>query len=476
MDVQTHTARDGSFYIAKNGDTLEISIIGAIGWDFSSKDISEKLAENPDVKEIIVKINSPGGDAFEGITIYNMLKEAKAKITVEILGAALSAASIIAMAGDEVKMAKNAMLMIHNPFTGAHGDANKLRKTAETLDQLTDNLANIYKAKTGIDVKQLKKMMDDETWLNAIQAKKQGFIDKVMDTSKNEIFFNLTEFHFKNIPESYSQEKVLSTEPYGWDFSSNPEYDNINAVRIGLAVTGDSGYEELYNKFKKQNPDYNKKIELKIGQNIYPLSEKDVAMINQFVKLSGKETPEDALAYFKDLNEREPEVKVEFKSDPEVQNLLKAQGDEIKTFKSELERKDKTIEDLTNTVKDATDFIKNSKKEKRQVELNELLNEGFINAAQLELAEATFYEMSDEVYKAKIDFMKAGGPVFKSLQTINGTDIDGKPVDNDPVSEFENAIDEALKSDNKLTYEQAVDFVVNEKPELFEAYDKAITK
>jgi len=468
MDVET-VAKDGKFFIAKKNDTLEVTVIGVVGFDFNSKELANKLSENKDVKEVVVKINSPGGDAFEGITIYNLLREVDAKVTVEILGAAFSAASIIAMAGDTVKMAKNAMFMIHNPFTGAHGDAEKLRKTAETLDQLTDNLANIYHAKSGIDIKRLKTMMDDETWLDAAQALKQGFVDEIVDTSKNEVFFNLSEFNFKKTPSEYIKSE-FSTEPYEWDFKSLPEMNNVNALRVGVAVTGDSGYVEKYNKFKKEQPKYNKKIELKIGAHIYPLSEKEVAMINQFVKLSGKDNPEDALAYFKDLQEREPEIKVEYKADPDIQNVLAAQSEKIDLFKAELESKQKVIAELTATVNDATEFIKNSKKEKRQAELRRLLEDGYMNAAQLELAEATYYDMPDEVYEAKVNYIKAGGAVFKSLQETHGSSEDGKIKS--PVDEIEEAINK-YASENDVDYHTAYMALLDSNPELFRKYNES---
>lgn len=135
-------------------------------------------------RDVVVNINSPGGDAFEGIAIYNMLREHKAKVTVRVLGLAASAASIIAMAGDEIQVGRGAFLMIHNTWAVAIGNRHDMAKASADLAVFDQALADLYHARTGQDVKALSKMMDEETWLNATTAMAKGFADGLVDDSQ----------------------------------------------------------------------------------------------------------------------------------------------------------------------------------------------------------------------------------------------------------------------------------------------------
>ncbi|MGG1638220.1 head maturation protease, ClpP-related [Paenibacillus sp. NRS-1760] len=132
-----------------------------------------------DISEITVRINSPGGSVFAGLTIYEQLKSHKAKIITRVDGVAASAASIIFMAGDVRIMGTGGMVMAHNPWTVAVGESKDLRHTADVLDKVTASLINIYSDRTGKDEKELKKMLDKETWLTADEAVASGFADKV---------------------------------------------------------------------------------------------------------------------------------------------------------------------------------------------------------------------------------------------------------------------------------------------------------
>ena len=137
-------------------------------------------------RDVTVSINSPGGDLFEGVAIYNALREHPAKVTVKVMGLAASAASVIAMAGDEILMGRGAFLMIHNAWAVAVGNRHDMRKAADTLEPFDTAMADIYAARTGGDAKKIAKMMDDETWLSASQAVDQGFADAVIDDDKTD--------------------------------------------------------------------------------------------------------------------------------------------------------------------------------------------------------------------------------------------------------------------------------------------------
>lgn len=160
----------------------EILIYDIIGQDFFgagviAKDVKEQLDSFGDAEQITVRVNSPGGDVFEGNTIYNLLAEHPAEITVKIDGYAASIASIIAMAGDKVEIAENAMFMIHNPYTFSVGDAAELRAQADVLDQVKASLISTYKTRVNSD--DLSDLMDAETWFSAAEAVEFGFADAI---------------------------------------------------------------------------------------------------------------------------------------------------------------------------------------------------------------------------------------------------------------------------------------------------------
>lgn len=140
-------------------------------------------------KDLTVWIDSYGGSVFAGASIYNALKEHKGKITVKVDGKAMSAASVIAMAGDEILMSPVAVMMIHNPLTAAYGNMHDLRKVADILDTVKESIINAYVEKTGRSRNKISQMMDDETWMSSNVAVKEGFADDVLycdDSSKTE--------------------------------------------------------------------------------------------------------------------------------------------------------------------------------------------------------------------------------------------------------------------------------------------------
>lgn len=154
--------------------------------DTSAAGFRNALKSLGDVKSINLHINSPGGSVFEGIAIYNMLKQNSARINVYIDGLAASIASVIAMSGDAIFMPSNSMMMVHNPWVMAIGNASELRKQADDLDQITKSSVQTYLAKAGdkLDEKTLTQLMDDETWLTAQEAVDYGLADEVMEPNK----------------------------------------------------------------------------------------------------------------------------------------------------------------------------------------------------------------------------------------------------------------------------------------------------
>lgn len=135
------------------------------------------------VKNVTVHINSPGGDVMAGAEIYSALREhslnGEGRVTVIVTGLAASAASVVAMAGDEILMHPVAYMMIHNPWTFAMGDAKELRKTAKVLDVISEGLISAYEQRTGKDREELKRMLENETWMSAGTAVEEGFADGI---------------------------------------------------------------------------------------------------------------------------------------------------------------------------------------------------------------------------------------------------------------------------------------------------------
>lgn len=159
-----------------------IGIYDPIGYDYwddsgvTAKRISAAL-RSLDGADVVVNINSPGGDVFEGLAIYNLLREYKGHVTVRVLGVAASAASFIAMAADEIQIARAGFFMIHNAWTGVLGNRNDLRETADFLEQIDDTIADIYHVRSGLSMDELKADMDKERWINGRDAIDSGFAD-----------------------------------------------------------------------------------------------------------------------------------------------------------------------------------------------------------------------------------------------------------------------------------------------------------
>lgn len=138
-------------------------------------------------EDLLVEINSVGGDVVAGSEIYTALKKYSGKVTVDILGIAASAASVIAMAGDVVRISPTAQIMIHNVWSRAQGDYRAFRHESDVLKNFNTTIANAYKLKTGLPEEELLEYMNKETWFNAQQAKELGFVDEILFDEGNQL-------------------------------------------------------------------------------------------------------------------------------------------------------------------------------------------------------------------------------------------------------------------------------------------------
>jgi ATP-dependent Clp protease protease subunit len=137
--------------------------------------------------DLVIWLNSPGGDCIAASQIYTMLMDYKGKVTVKIDGIAASAASVIAMAGTTVLMAPTALMMVHNPLTVAIGDSEEMQKAIAMLSEVKESIINAYEIKTGQSRAKLSHLMDAETWLNAKKAIELGFADSILDDEKKRL-------------------------------------------------------------------------------------------------------------------------------------------------------------------------------------------------------------------------------------------------------------------------------------------------
>lgn len=202
----------------KSATEAEIILYAGIGKDhwgdgsmISAKDFSDKLKEIPDtVKTIHVRINSPGGDVFDGVAIYNRLKQHKAKKIVYIDGLAASIASIIALAGDEIIIGEGALYMIHLPWTYTGGNRMDLENTANRLMDVEEQMLGIYAKKTKIDRSEIRSMLEKETWMGAGDAIELGFVDREVEETSPIAASALKSPWILKTPENYlSEAKVV---------------------------------------------------------------------------------------------------------------------------------------------------------------------------------------------------------------------------------------------------------------------------
>lgn len=172
-------------------DEATISVLDPIGADLWGEGVTAKRIEAAlrriGSRPVTVNVNSPGGDVFEGAAIYNLLRQHAADrgpVTVRILGLAASAASVIAMAGDEILMGRAAFLMIHNAWVIAAGNRNDFAEVAEWLEPFDMAMRDVYHARSGQPAAEITAMMDREAWITASKALELGFADGMLDGSE----------------------------------------------------------------------------------------------------------------------------------------------------------------------------------------------------------------------------------------------------------------------------------------------------
>jgi ATP-dependent Clp protease protease subunit len=253
------------FMSEEQDDTLQITIFGDItSWEFLESDVSSytlsKLINESNAKKIIVNINSYGGEVAEGLAIYNSLRNSKAKVTTRCDGFACSAASAVFMAGDKREMNEASLLMIHNAWTVAEGNAAQLRKQADDLEIISKTMTDIYLSCVNITEDELQKMLDNETWITPEQALEMGFATKIVgetikkqqDSAKKDIIRQLVEGKCKGEAHDPEQDEPETPEETPEEkLEETPEEDEPEVAPVQPEPESTPDGAEPTDKFQK---------------------------------------------------------------------------------------------------------------------------------------------------------------------------------------------------------------------------------
>lgn len=204
--------------INQKGDTVELLLYDIIGSDFFGEGISAKTFREQikgiKASTINVRINSPGGSVFEAAAMVNALDQHKARIEVDVDGLAASAASVVAMAGDEIRVASNGMVMIHNPHALVMGGSEDMRKMAELLDKSRGQLVDSYMRRPGLDRAWVENAMDQESWFTGQEAVDVGLADSVSGPVQVAACAGLDKFKYRHAPTKLPEPAKVDLSSY----------------------------------------------------------------------------------------------------------------------------------------------------------------------------------------------------------------------------------------------------------------------
>ncbi|MGS4947965.1 head maturation protease, ClpP-related [Meridianimarinicoccus sp. RP-17] len=212
------------YAIRARGTGAEVAIYDEIGaYGVSAKGFLAELGALPEGTPVDLRLNSPGGSVFDAVAIHNALKRHEGPVTVWIDGIAASAASYIAMAGDEIVMPENAFLMIHDPAGLVMGTAEDMRAMAEALDKVKGSLVSGYAAKSGRTPEEVSALMAAETWFDASDAVAQGFADRLIEPVRIAARFDIG--RFRNAPPVLVEAVEADPDPDGAETEADEETD-----------------------------------------------------------------------------------------------------------------------------------------------------------------------------------------------------------------------------------------------------------
>jgi ATP-dependent protease ClpP protease subunit len=218
------------YAIRARGTGAEVAIYDEIGaYGVSAKGFLSELGALPEGTPVDLRLNSPGGSVFDAVAIHNAIKRHEGTVTVWIDGIAASAASYVAMAGDEIVMPENAFLMIHDPAGLVMGTAEDMRAMAEALDKVKGSLVSGYAAKSGRTPAEVSALMAAETWFDAGDAVAQGFADRLIEPVWIAAHFDIG--RFRNAPpilvDAIETEPELDDESDGGEIEADEDTDDV---------------------------------------------------------------------------------------------------------------------------------------------------------------------------------------------------------------------------------------------------------
>ena len=313
-----------------------IPIIGEIGWDVTAEGINAQLAK-AEGKDVVFEIASPGGSVYEGIEIFNAIRNYKGETTAKIVGMAASMASYIPLATNKVLAEDNAVYMIHNAWTIAMGDSEELKAESEVLESINETIALAYVTKTGKKEKDILQMMSDETWLFGDEIKKEGFVDEMIDHSKDE------KKDKKEEAKTNKETTIATAKTKVKDMFLKLQKDRMKADIDKIKQKGNGGVSKMedkkdyISKLEDENVETVKGVISKLNElaNAKKITKDDVKKLAQELEASIIVTKSD-----KPAHQEEPTKKVEANAD-EVNAGEKEVGKDDKDKPDEGDAKDK---------------------------------------------------------------------------------------------------------------------------------------
>lgn len=230
---------------SKTAELVIYDFIGSDPWSgggVGARQVVDQLAGLGDVEQLDVRINSPGGDVADGTAIYNALSRLKAHVVVHVDGLAASIATLIAMAGDEIRTAENAMWMVHQPWTVAAGDAGEMRRTADVLDRFWSAMLTTYSRRTGSSAGTITGRVEaggGEWWMTSAEAVEAGFADVVSEPERDVSAYGLD--RFRRVPERLAAAATVGGENAPGDRRTAPRLPaaiEVAAPRVVRAAPG----------------------------------------------------------------------------------------------------------------------------------------------------------------------------------------------------------------------------------------------
>lgn len=269
------------FAKAEAGNELILEgVIASESWwedEVTPKMFRDELAQYPG--DLTVRINSPGGDVSAGVAMYNMLNEHEGKVTVKVDGIAASIASLIAMAGDHIVMLPGSMMMVHNPWTFAAGNADDMEQVVEMLKKTGESMVPIYVARTGLSEERVKELLKAETWLTAEDAVELGFADEAVEakTSLADALAKISEMT-PNMQSAVMQ-PVMSMKARKAE--STDDADNEPEEPVEVPVTEPEATVEEEPEAEAEEAETPEVTEPEVEENNEPVKEKETVMSKQ---------------------------------------------------------------------------------------------------------------------------------------------------------------------------------------------------